>query len=253
MISIQIDPSPIVERFSLSQDDINDLMDYTVKEITARFANALEIEANGLLKDARQEYISSIHVVDEGFAKGAVILTGWLPNAIEQGKEAYDMKPDFINGPNAKTTEAGVKYNTIPFSHGTPGSLSENFNGGIMPDSVYEVAKNKPIREGKTTSAGITKDELPKEFREPQIKKIKVPGSVSFKDYQHKHSIYEGVRKEQDRVTKQNRYTSFRRVSENSDPDSWIHPGFERADVFGKTLENFNVPAEVGKILDKLF
>jgi hypothetical protein len=253
VISIKIDPSPIVERYSLSQDDINDLMDFTIKEITRRFANALEIEANNTLKEARLDYISNIHVIDEGFAKGSVVLTGWLPNAIENGKPAWDMKPDFLSGPNAKITASGTKYNTIPFSHGTPDALEENFNGGIMPDEVYDIVKNKPIREDKNTSLPIVKDELPKALQEPQAKKVKMPSTGAIVDYKHKNSIYEGIRKERDNTTKQNRYTSFRRVSENSDPASWIHPGFPRTDLFGKTLLNFNIPQEIGRILDEVF
>lgn len=250
-MNIQIDVSSLIEPFNLSQDDVNDLIDYTVKEITARFANALEIEANNSLGDARLDYISNIRVIDEGFAKGAVMLTGFLPNALEQGKDSYDMKPFLLNGPHAKVGADGKKFNTIPFSWGTPGTLSENFSN-TMPDGVYEVAKNKPIREGRNSSVGIAKDELPKQFQEPQVKKIKLPGTNSIVDYQHKHSIYEGIRKERDHVTKQNRYTSFRRVSENSDPNAFIHPGFERHDLFGKTLSSFDIPGEIGKIIDLL-
>jgi len=251
MINIQIDLSPISERFNLSQDDINDLMDYTVKEITARFASELQNEANRTLKASRQEYISNINVVDEGFAKGAVVLTGWLPNSIEQGLSAWDMKAQFLNGPNAKDGVNG-RYNTIPFSFGTPGSLPENFTGGIMPLEIYDIVKSKPIRPGKSSSAGIRKEELPEPFREPQVKSIRLPESKSFVDHQHKHSIYEGISKRKDSVTGQNRYGSFRRVSENSDDNSWIHPGFDAANLMTKTLNEFDLPAHVGRILDEL-
>lgn len=250
MVVIQIDPSSIVDRFDLSQDDINDLLDYTVKEVTARFAHELENEAYRTLKSGRSEYISNINVVDEGFAAGSVVITGFLPNAMEKGMAPYDMKPGFLNGPNAKDGVNG-KYNTIPFSFGTPGAKEENFTGGIMPQEVYDIAKDKPIIKGETHSAGITKEELPLKFQEPQVKTIQLPKSKSFAEYQHKNSIYEGIRKEKDNVTGQNRYQSFRRVSENSDPNSFIHPGFEAVNLVDKTLAEFDVPAEIGKILDK--
>ncbi len=251
MVTIQIDPSSIVDRFNLSQDDINDLLDYTIKEVTARFAHELQNEAFRTLKSGRAEYIQNINVVDEGFAAGSVVITGYLPNAIEQGLAPYDMKPGFLNGPNAKDGING-KYNTIPFSFGTPGAKEENFTGGIMPQEVYDVAKDKKIISGTNHSVGITKGELPLKFQEPQVKTIQLPKSKSFIEYQHKSSIYEGIRKEKDHVTGQNRYQSFRRVSEKSDPNSWWHPGFEKADLVGKTLAEFNVPNEIGKILDKL-
>lgn len=252
MINIQIDVTSLIEPFHLSEDDVNDLVDYTVKEITTRFASALEIEANNSLGDARLDYTSNINVVDEGFAKGAVILTGFLPNSIEQGVGPYDLKPGLLNGPSAKIGADGSRYNTIPFTWGTPGTLSENFSN-TMPEEVYDIAKSKPIRIGRNTSSGITKDELPQRFQEPQSKKIVLPGSNAIVDYQHKHSIYEGIRKEKDSVTKQNRYTSFRRVSDHSDLSSFIHPGFEKKDLFGKTLINFDINKIIGEILDEIF
>lgn len=251
-MTINIDPSPLIDAYSLSDSDVRDLIDYTVKEVTARFAMALEVEANNTLQKSRLEYISNINVVDEGFAKGAVVLTGELANNIESGKEAYDLKPFFLNGPNAKQGKNGSKYNTIPFTHGTPNALPENFSN-IMPEEVYEVAKNKPIREGKNSSEGIKKSELPLKFQQPQVKKIQMPGTNAIVEYQHKHSIHEGIRKQKDSVTKQNSYVSFRRVSEKSDPSSWIHPGFEKRDLFGKTLSTFDVPRIVGEILDEVF
>ena len=46
--------------------------------------------------------------------------------------------------------------------------------------------------------------------------------------YKHKFNIYEGLQREQIGSGTENRggYFSFRRASENSDPDSWAHPGF---------------------------
>jgi len=243
MITIEIDTRSISEQFFMDQDEINDLMDYTVKEITGRFAQEWENEVNRTLKSSRQEYIANINVVDEGFAKGAVILTGWLPNAIEQGKDGWDMKDQFLNGPNAKTGKDGSKYNTIPFTFGTPGALEENFTGGVLPQEIYDIARKQPLNQG------IRKDQLPQQFQEPQKKSIKLPEAKSFKEYQHKHSIYEGVSKRKDKGTGQNTYGSFRRVSENSDPDSWIHPGFEAAHISDRVLADFDVPQEVGRII----
>jgi hypothetical protein len=244
---IFIDTSTLVEEFSLDQNDVNKLLDFTVKQITARFAEEWEKNAVRELKSSRQQYINSLVVVDEGQAKGAVVLVGQLPNMIEQGTSSFDMKESFLKGPNAKTGENGKKYNTIPFSVGTPGALEENFNGGVMPKEIYAIAKNKEV--GKPVTSEDLK-QVPQSLREPQKKKIEIPESKSFKEYQHKNSIYEGITKSKDSVTGQNSYQSFRRVSENSDPDSWIHPGIEAHNIAQKALDSFDIPTIVGESID---
>jgi hypothetical protein len=247
VIRINIDIQSIIEEFSLSPQQVIELQDYTVKEITARYASELENEANRSLKSARQQYIASIVVADEGIGKGSVSLVGWLPNAMEQGMESFDMKPGFLNGPNAKQGKNG-KYNTIPFSQGTPGALAENFSN-IMPEEVYQVVKEKPVNPTTGTSKGLESGDIPAPFDQPEKKSVQIPKSKTFVEYEHKNSIYEGLRKKQDKVTGQNSYESFRRVSENSDPAAWIHPGFDKIDLMGKVLDEFDVPSEVSNIV----
>lgn len=250
---IFIDTSSISEQFFLDQSQVNQLLDFTIKEITYRFAEQWRYEAGRVLKAARQEYINSIVVVDEGMAAGAVVLIGWLPNALENAVEGFDMKPGLLNGPNAKEGKNG-KYNTVPFSPGTPGSLSSN----VLPQEVYEIVKAKstniPLSGGGMASKGLTLQELPSQYQERQVKTITTPQSKSIKEYQHKNSIYEGVRKVKDGVTGQNSYQSFRRVSENSDVNSWFHPGFQGNEASGlssKTLEQFDIPSETARAIDQ--
>lgn len=256
MIAIHIDTASISEQFDFSQEEINNLMDRTVKEITHRFADEWINEANRILKSSRQQYISNINVVDEGFAKGAVVLTGWLPNAVEQGLSAFDMKSGLLNGPNSRSTKSGGRMNVVPFTFGTPGTLAENFSN-ILPQEVYEVIKSKPMDQslpgGGASTRPLKEEEVPQAFRQPQKKSVKLPQVKDAKEYQHKSSIYAGVRKVQDSVTGQNRYTSFRAVSSNSDPNSWLHPGIEQANLATKTLEQFDVPFEAGRAIDNWF
>lgn len=243
-MNVFIDTASISEQFYLDQDQVNSLMDYTIKEITARFAEQWEQEAIRSLSSSRQQYINGLVVVDEGFAKGAVVLVGELPNMVEQGANGFDMKEGYLNGPNAKIGSNGNRYNTIPFSVGTPGALQENFNGGIMPQEVYDVVKTKP--EGQP----LQQKEIPQQFRQPQKKMIQLPESKSFVEYQHKKSIYEGISKQKDSVTGQTSYKSFRRVSDNSQENSWIHPGIEAHNISDKVLSEFNVEVIVGRALD---
>lgn len=252
-MNIQIDTSSLANAFSgVDEKGLNDIMDYTVKEITARFAQEWENEANRTLKSSRAEYISNINVVDEGFAKGAVVLTGWLPNAVESGIPSFDEKSGFFNSPKAKISKEGHKYLTIPFAAGVPGSLAENFNGGIMPQEVHDIVSER--NEDEPLQKYDLKN-LPAKMREPQKKTIKLPESKSFKEYQHKHSIYEGLTKKKDNRTGQNSYVSFRRVSENtaSYEYNFIHPGITAYNLCDKALQEFNISLEVGNILDTVW
>lgn len=255
MISVFIDTASISEGYNLNERQVADLLDYTVKEVTERFADAWQREANLILKSSRAEYINSIVVVDEGFAKGSVVLVGEHSNSLEEGFEGFDMKPGLLNGPNSKETKDGGRYNVVPFSIGTPGALEENFNGGLMPQEVYDVVKKKKVEKfvsgGGKASKPLRAEEIPISFREPKVKTVKIPGSERVGEYKHKNSIYEGIRKVEDPVTGQNRYQSFRAVSTNSDPMAWIHPGVEAKKIAEKTLEHFNIPAETGRAIDK--
>lgn len=244
LVLIQFISPEIAEDFLLSDIQIKDMIDFTIKEITASFAREWEKTANQKLVTSRNEYVQSIIVVDEGYAQGAVLLRGWLPNAVEEGKDAFDIKIGLLNGPNAKTGKNGSRYNTVPFSQGTPGSLLENFNGGILPVEVYQIAKAKPVGQP------LTKGELLAKFQELKTVSVGEVGAKNFKQYTHKTSIYEGITKNKDKVTGQVTYNSFRRVSSNSDANSWQHPGIEGHHLAEETLEHFNVPEQVGVAID---
>lgn len=250
MVNIQIDISSLLDQVYLDKSETDNLLDYTVKEITVRFADEWKQEAAKNLKSSRQEYISNINVVDEGFAKGAVVLTGWLPNGIESGIDQFDMKEGLLNGPNAKTSKSGTKYNTVPFSHGTPGSLEENFNGGVMPEEIHDIVKKAPVNNSGN-SKQLVKDDLPKPFQMPMTKSLKDKGIDKNRTTTHQNAIYEGLRKHVDQTTGGTSYQTFRRVSENSSQNSWEYPGIEAKDLAGKAMQDFNIEAQLGSIFDQ--
>ena len=138
MNPLQFDFSDLREEFSMSQKDVDGLLDYTIKEITAAYAQEWENQASLNLHSSRNLYMRSIIVSDPGKFKGAVELVNDVPNMIESGKPPYDMKPTLINGRKSKVGKNGKRYNTVPFSIGIPTSLEENF-ATIMPKEVYSV------------------------------------------------------------------------------------------------------------------
>lgn len=184
-------------------------------------------EAQSRLYSTRLDYlvgldIGSIQQPYDNPLTGAVVLMGKVPNAIEQGYTAFDMKPGFMNSPRAARTKSGGWYLTIPIRHGTPGSTSM---GSTMPASVYTQSRQlNPYGSGLgNTSLGNMG-----------------AGDTAWNGYVHKSNVNSGmvrIVKSYQRAT-QSQYLTFRRVSNNSDGSSWWHPGYSGAHIAG-SIEGF--------------
>jgi hypothetical protein len=146
-----------------------------------------------------------------------------------------------------KFNKSGGRYLTIPFRVGTPDIVGDSdvFSRKMSVD-VYEVVKAKevniPSRGGGSRSAGLTMKELPPQYQKRQTRAaIKdSEGKVLFEEYTHKAPLDQGLMKFTDAVTGQSTYGTFRRVSENSDPNAFIHPGIEKYNLIQKALDGFN-------------
>ena len=191
------------------------------------------------LKTSAPEYISGIQPVDMRGNEAVISLVGSLPNKIENGGMPYDMKPGLLGGPHAKQGKKG-RYNIIPFRHGTPGAKKRTI-GKQMPTTgytksgkeesiVYTAARKLDVSIGGGAAGGRTAwggktgnfgglgmtSALPVEGGRPGA-------------YTWKNSPYESMYKVSTFYKKvwQNQYVTFRVVSDNSDPNSWWHPGFK--------------------------
>lgn len=255
MIPVFIDTSSLSEQLFLTENQVKDMVDYAVKEVTANFARNWEQEAMRTLKSTRNLYVRNINVIDEGYGKGSVVLTGFLPNALESGLSPFDIKFGLLNGPNSKVSKNNDRYNTVPFRFAAPTSLGESeVFSGILPQEIADVIKAKqqdiPVVGGGRRTQGLRPEEIPASFREPVVRPAPKVTPQIWNDYRHKSSIYQGVSRVQDPVTGQQRYQSFRRVSENSSPDAFIHPGFNASNLADKALQNTDIPSVVGRSID---
>lgn len=141
---------------------------------------------------------------------GAVVLKGKFPNMLEAGFPAFDEKVGFSKSSRKHPTKDGGWYLTIPMRHSTPGSF---MYGKPMPKNIYGQVKKLNHKEH-----------------------ISVPGGqkTSWTGYVHKNNIYDGLTRiiksyhnpDTGKITKQSQYFTFRRVSDKSDPLSWMHPGY---------------------------
>ena len=249
-ISVNINQQDILDQYQISKKEVEDVIDFTVKEITVAFADQWQAQAKADLKSTRSRYIQNLKVIDEGRMQGAVVLDYThdpLIKMIEEGHDAYDLKLAFEKSNKKHIKKDGGWYLTVPFQIGTPDVQVESGFANTMPNEVYNIAKNKPTSSVTNRSQGLTATEIgsgngvPQNYQIPKTRAaiINIPKSQAFEEYKHKTTLFQGVVKTTDSVTGQNSYTSFRRVSDKSDPNSWIHPGFTAANLAEKAFDNF--------------
>lgn len=235
MNPITIDLSGLKGQFGIDDKTLDQLTETCVKAVTAAIYANWEALAKKKLKSTREEYIQNIIHVDKGRFNKQIILTGVVPNMVEQGASAFDIKEGFRKSPKVRYTipvygkkgnmlrSGGDWYLTIPFRIGVPGTLGQAGFTGQMPQEVYDIMRKRGNR------IALRADEIPAPYNIPQSRAAiqATPQNPYYAQYTHKSSIYEGLTKRtaQYGKTAQNTYGTFRRAGANSDPLSWIHKG----------------------------
>lgn len=255
MIPLYIDIRDLIAEFNLSQSDAFRFIDSAVKDVAAAFYYEWGMKAKNSLSSTRNQYINSLQVVDDGLFKASVILRydNKLVKMIEEGASPFDMKRGFKNSSKVKYSKDGGWYLTVPFRYAASTSLGEDeIFSGILPPSVYEVAVRKetdiPYYSG-SRSSGLKTEELPAQHREPNVRAYipETKTTPAFEAYKNKTAQFAGLIKVKDGTTGQTRgYMTFRRVSENSDKNSWIHKGLLKRDFAQQALESLDIE----KIID---
>ena len=235
MNPITIDLSGLKGQFGIDDKTLDQLTETCVKAVTAAIYANWEALAKKKLKSTREEYIQNIIHVDKGRFNKQIILTGVVPNMVEQGASAFDIKEGFRKSPKVRYTipvygkkgnilrSGGDWYLTIPFRIGVPGTLGQAGFTGQMPQEVYDIMRKRGNR------IALRADEIPAPYNIPQSRAA-IQATLQnpyYAQYTHKSSIYEGLTKRtaQYGKTTQNTYGTFRRAGANSDPLSWIHKG----------------------------
>ena len=241
MIDIDIDTQGLSSMFNISKGDIDDLMETTIKNITAEYAYNWGMVAKKELGSTRTQYMNAIQIDSRGRFTGVAYLNpaAFLPNAIEVGMSGFDMKAGMLKSPKAKMTKNGPVL-TIPFRFASAGSLGESSAfSGVLPPSIQRMAKK--------SSGGLKLKNIPSKYHIPKSASLRSKGkSASFNQIKNNQStsIYEGLKKTG------GGYITFRKVSLNSDPASWQHPGFTARNFSKKALANLDIPGIVGDSID---
>ena len=109
MNPITIDLSGLKGQFGIDDKTLDQLTETCVKAVTAAIYANWEALAKKKLKSTREEYIQNIIHVDKGRFNKQIILTGVVPNMVEQGASPFDIKEGFKKSKKVKYTIA--KYN----------------------------------------------------------------------------------------------------------------------------------------------
>jgi hypothetical protein len=246
---IQIDTRALSQEFDLTMDHVDSLKEAVVKTVTTVVHTAWRDQAKNNLKSTRSQYMNSIIASEVGRFTNVLTLVGELPNMIEQGKSAFDIKKGFENS-SKKTITRGKDgmlgwYLTIPFSWAQPGAIGESQKfTGVLPTDVFKILKSKQV---SNPDAKLNLSDIPDEFKIPSQKpSLNLLSDALIPEYK---SIYEGVH-QVGGAGSGGPIMSFRRVSNKSLDESWQHPGFEARNFADKAWEEADVPMVVGNVID---
>lgn len=254
-LNIAIDLTPILNTVTLKKRDIQDLQRNVLWEVSQAIIYNWREEAHRSLKGSRSAYINGIQQPDIQDNISIIELIGSLANMLESGASPFDMKVGFAKSDKRTIKEKGGWFLTVPFRWSTPDALGENEAFSFkMNKEVYGIVKdytasqsgvNKKVIYGKR----LSENELPKHLQGTLTRKeIKNDeGNVLYGSYKHKSNIFAGMTKMQKTYEKatQSQYVTFRRVSDLSDPLSWIHPGFVAKNFADKAVSQTDVNAVV--------
>jgi hypothetical protein len=231
MIPIKIDVSDFAKKFDFTTQEIRPLVVNTLNALAIRTVELWREEAKSL-GSTRNEYLNAIYTLKDGENAVIVGLHGKLPNMLEKGASPFDMKSGFEKSAKRTRTATGGWYLTIPYKWYTPDTVEESTPK--IPADIHKAVKSITERRG------IAVSELPSKYQGVLGKRQRIETATKVWDtYTHKSTLWEGMV----RSPKNNHshYVTFRRVSDNSDPNSWIHKGFMARNFLDRALTRLEV------------
>lgn len=236
---ISIDLADTIQEMSFSKDEGDALSRYVLASLVDNYVREWEKQIDTGLHQTRGEYKKAIF---QDQPDDFTIVLGMSPRLsklglmLEDGASTFDIKAGMAKSDKKKLGKNGNWYMTVPFKFATSDAVAESMSfANRMPKPIENLVKVMEPRE--TLGSG----DIPAPYD--------ALGQNATSGYNHKFSIYEGLQRQQiGSGSKENRggYITFRRISENSDKDSWQHPGFEALHLMDSALESI----DIGNIVD---
>lgn len=261
----RIDLSDVIIGEGLSRRDSQELASRVVSENLFAIYNNIYQNANRSLKKSRGAYLDGLQVTEVKRLRGRVELVGALANMVEQGATAFDIKEGMAASSKRKIKKGGGWYMTIPFRIGTPNAIGNKGFAGNMPSNLYGVVRRNKAKEtamgGTTVSGkGVNYGQL-QSTNNTQLNKreaIKKEDGLGLsaaqrKEYVSKAPLMLGLMRSQKTYEKatQGQYNTFRRISDKSPANSWIHRGIKARRFFDRALRETNMEDLTFNIIDE--
>lgn len=233
---IYIDISEVAEEFLMSDEEIQSLSRFILANVADKYVREWEKLVDDNLHSTRDEYKKGIFQEqpdDTSIVIGLTPRQSPMALMLEDGASSFDEKEGFAKSDKKRTKQDGGWYLTIPFRFATAEALGES--------AIFSNKMPKPIEKlVKTMKSPLKFEDLP-----PGFNKI---GQNKTSEYKHKFNIYEGLQRIESGSGQEKRgvYMTFRRVSDKSDPDSWIHPGFQAL----RLMEQASDKVDIGQLVD---
>lgn len=232
--TIGIDISDVVNEALMSEGEVKSFARFILDRVSKSYMDIWEDNVGKELHQTKRPYLEamSAEYVDDfnimfklsGKGKSAIAMM------MEQGAAPFDIKEGMKNSPKAKNAGQDDWYITIPFRVATPEAVAESEGfSSQMDDIIYDIVK----KEGE-----ITTKNLPEGYGPDTRKALMVKGEMRV-EYKHKTNKFVGLKKYTD-DSGRGTYKSFRRISENSDKDSWLHKGMEAKHLMEKSLNELS-------------
>jgi hypothetical protein len=249
----------------LEEDFTSRVLDDIAESASVKWKRVVQLSD---LNTSKRDYINGIQPIERGENERTITLVGWLPNAIENGLDPFDLRSTLLNE-NAKISwsqagrsggQVGHKYRAIPFRHGTPGTegqagmpMGQRY-GPLSPKSLAWASKglldrSSSLRLGKRVYKAAQALEKGQRLKTREGRRkgfVQVPRLAPW----HVTDIYSGMkktRKQYLRAEQTSGYTTFRTISE-AKQIGWIHPGIQ-ARHFSKQVEA-HIEQLVGPIIE---
>jgi hypothetical protein len=221
-IQVNLPPELTEGGFESTVQDIMDAAGTMAREEWVRLVDSSR------LTTTKEQYKLGIGAVETpNDMQRTIRLDGWLPNAQEQGLASFDMKPGILKGRQKVI---------VPITRGTPGNKELKYPP--LPQKVYNDVKNFNMGD---------------RYSDKEIR-------TSHTGYKHTTGIYDRLgRNKRDpnegrtpsgNISKSATFTTFRTISVNSDPTSWIHPGF-KAILLSEQVKSF-VESQLDSLIQNL-
>ena len=248
-------PSRLMASFTATvQAKVAAVQRSALTKMAALAVDRISTKADSKLGARATEYKNGITVAfDEAFVR--ISLQGGLAQALEYGFNSFDIKSRMLRSPKAKVSKKGEPFVDVAFRHsmeqdathlrGVPDNIATQMRRAVTT-AIHQAMSKMPLQQ-----ASIVPVRLERHSRGAAITKQLITASKrrEWISTKHKRGLYDDLTRTavwgKDKAISQ--YRTMRRISNNSDPTSWIHPGFVGVHAIRDTSSG--IRAEAKKII----